>query len=161
MKKSKKAKPDRRAPMTRDEALGILAEIVRTPVGEIDEAHPLAQEVRRDEVRGGDKPVVARVMVKMPDKLVALRIIGAWNGWEKGTAADNKQADALATLTAFVRSRRRKQMSGGHPLPEEAPPLPVAAEKRAARGPQALPTPLRTEEQFATIRSRGTSEGDV
>lgn len=51
-----------------------LAEVWRTPVGEIDENHPLAQEVRRKIVTSKDGTTTEEVTVKMPGKLEALKL---------------------------------------------------------------------------------------
>lgn len=86
-------------------ALEILAEIVLTPIGEIDQRHFLAQEYSETPGMHG-----TAIRIKMPSKLDALRIMGAWCGWEKGTQADRKAAEALggvAELVARIRSAGR------------------------------------------------------
>lgn len=65
---SKRAKLEQTGEMTRQEALRFLADVVRTPVGEIDENNPLCQEVSYSEF--GKK-------LKMPCKLGSLKQIAA------------------------------------------------------------------------------------
>ena len=60
--------------LTKDESLQFLADIVRTPIGKIDEMHPLAQAVKRS-------PEGNVVEVKMPAKLDALTLNAKLQGW--------------------------------------------------------------------------------
>jgi hypothetical protein len=62
--------------ITRDEALRELTAAWRTPVGEVDEHHPLAQEVTRDAEGNVTK-------IKMVPKLPALEMLGKMSGWLK------------------------------------------------------------------------------
>lgn len=84
--------------MTKAEALAICVEILRTPIGEIDQNHPLAQEMTITET--GEK-VVTRV--KLPSKLDALDKLAkicAWYAPEKfeGTIADATPEDVAARV---------------------------------------------------------------
>lgn len=51
-----------------------LADIWRTPVGQIDENHPLAQEVKRKITTTKDGATFEEVTVKMPSKLEAMKL---------------------------------------------------------------------------------------
>jgi hypothetical protein len=60
--------------LSRVESLQFLANVVRTPIGQIDEMHPLAQAVKRS-------PEGNVVEVKMPAKLDALTLNAKLQGW--------------------------------------------------------------------------------
>jgi len=60
--------------LTRERSLEILHDIVETPIGEINEDHPLAQAVKRS-------PEGNVVGVKMPAKLDALTLNAKLQGW--------------------------------------------------------------------------------
>lgn len=85
-------------------ALEILAEIVMTPIGEIDQHHFLAQEYSETPCKEG-----TAIRIKMPSKLDALKVMGTWCGWEKGTEAERKGAEALGGVAELIhRIRARK-----------------------------------------------------
>lgn len=88
---------DGKSELTKAQALHYLAQIIRTPIGEIDQNHHLAQEYAITE--HGHR-------LKMPGKLEALKLLGQWCGWEKGTEAENKAADSLRDVMAEIRARR-------------------------------------------------------
>ena len=58
--------------LSRDEAIGILVDIIRTPVGHIHEGHSLAQEFRS---------TPAGTFIKMPGKLEAMDKLAKLLGW--------------------------------------------------------------------------------
>lgn len=60
--------------LTMEESLQFLAKVVRTPAGEVDENHILAQSVKRS-------PEGAVTEVKMPAKLEALTLNAKLQGW--------------------------------------------------------------------------------
>ena len=66
-----------RAAATRDRLVTWLWDAVQTPVGDIDEAHPLAQEVARD-FRSGE---VCRSRVKAVGKMDAAKLLVTLLGW--------------------------------------------------------------------------------
>ena len=91
--------------LSREQALGILAEIVITPVSEVGANSPLAQEYVETMTETG-----TCVKVRMPSKIEALRLLGKWNGWEQGSVADRDAAKALggvAELVQRIRARGR------------------------------------------------------
>jgi hypothetical protein len=85
--------------LTKEEGLAVLSAIVRTPAGEIDENHFLAQEIR--ETSTGRT-------VKMPGKLEALRTLGDWLRWDadKEKEAAREGALSVAAQIAAIRARR-------------------------------------------------------
>lgn len=91
---------DRLSALSREEAMAFLADIVRTPIGDVSTSSPLCQEHSRTEGVG-----TSTERIKMPSKLDALKLLGSWCGWEQGTEAENKAANTLATFMAEVRSR--------------------------------------------------------
>jgi hypothetical protein len=85
-------------------ALEILGEIVLTPVGSIDQHHMLCQEYSETPTKEG-----TAIRIKMPSKLDALRVMGTWCGWERGTQAEQAAARALggvADMMARIRTRK-------------------------------------------------------
>jgi hypothetical protein len=83
--------------LSKQEAIEWLCKAITTPVGKIDENSPLAQEVI---YKPGEK------RVKSVSKMDALKTLGSWCGWEKGTEAENKLAD---TLGASIRAHARRR----------------------------------------------------
>lgn len=75
--------------MTRDELLEWYASAIRTPVSEIDENHPLAYEVVRED---GPK---SKVRVKSVSKMEAAKALREMCGWNKPEAAGLNVKDAL------------------------------------------------------------------
>ena len=84
--------------MTREEALQFCADIIRTPVGSIDEHSPLAQEVAYD-LKGGRR-------VKALNKLDALQTLAKFMGWMSGEKEAPQQED---TMTAWIRRIRERE----------------------------------------------------
>ena len=100
--KAIKAEANKACKLTKERALEILAEIVTTPIASIGPDHYLAQEVIHGE--HGSR-------IKMLAKLDALKVLGAWCGWETGTQADNAAAGVLATWAeklAKIRGHKKK-----------------------------------------------------
>ena len=54
----------------------------------------------------------AGLFFTFPDKLGALALLGKWCGWEKGTVAENKAADALGTMVRRRAHRARPWLPG-------------------------------------------------
>jgi len=65
--------------MTRDELVKFLADAIRTPVGQIDENNPLAQEVIEDSI--GESTM--RKKIKSVGKLEAAKQLAAMLGWNE------------------------------------------------------------------------------
>lgn len=86
------------AKIGKERAIEILCDIVMTPIAKINEHHYLAQELTVD--KNGRR-------IKMPGKMDALKTLGQWCGFETGTEAENKAADALGVM-ARVRKGREK-----------------------------------------------------
>lgn len=82
-------------------ALEILAEIVTTPIGEINQHHFLAQEYSETPSKEG-----TAIRIKMPSKLDALKVMGTWCGWEKGTQAEQAAARALGGVADMIQRIR-------------------------------------------------------
>lgn len=66
-----------KAVIERAEVVQFLADVLRTPIGEIDEKHPLAQEFQVDEI--GE--AATRTKVKMPAKMDAAKQLCTMMGW--------------------------------------------------------------------------------
>jgi hypothetical protein len=69
----------------RERAIDILAKIILAKPCEANAKNPLA-EVKMSK---------AGKYYGFPCKAAALKLLGSWLGWEKGTEADNKLADGL------------------------------------------------------------------
>lgn len=88
----------------KERAMEYLASVVLTPIGEVHEGSILAQEVTRRTTDFGTE-----TRIKMPGKLEALKILGTWCGWEKGTEAERDAAKALGGVSELIaRIRARK-----------------------------------------------------
>ena len=90
--------------MTKEQALQFLTDVIMTPVGTVNERSVLAQEVTKTTVGG-----VTTVKVRMPGKIEAIKILGSWCGWERGTEAERAAANALggvAEMVARIRARK-------------------------------------------------------
>jgi hypothetical protein len=82
----------------RDDMLSKLWEIVETPVGKLNENHPLAQEFRFDE---------NGLAVKMPSKLGALKQLCAVMGWNKPQEVKVDASEAFADMLKRIRAKRK------------------------------------------------------
>jgi len=87
--------------LSREQVLNFLADVIETPIGKVDEESRLAQEVAYGKDGAIDK-------LKMPGKIEAARLAGQWCGWEKGNQAENKAADAAASMAEAIRSRAKR-----------------------------------------------------
>lgn len=70
------------------EVIRLCLNIMRTPVGYVDEESPLAQEVQRDITGTEDEGVVTKVKVKIPGKLEAAKLLTQIKGWMKPQEVD-------------------------------------------------------------------------
>jgi hypothetical protein len=84
-------------------ALEILAEIITTPIGKVDQDHYLCQEHSRTT---GEHSTTEKW--KMPSKMDALKLLGNWCGWEKGTDADRQAASAMDRIAMLMNSIRTR-----------------------------------------------------
>lgn len=70
------------------EVVRLCLNIMRTPVGYVDEESPLAQEVQRDIQGTEEKGTVTKVKVKIPGKLEAAKLLTEIKGWKKPQEVD-------------------------------------------------------------------------
>lgn len=91
----------------RQEALAYLASVVRTPIGHVTADSPVCQEYSEATTPEGQ----TYLKVKMPSKIDALRLIGKWSGWERGTQAERDAAAALGGVAELVSRIRAGQAS--------------------------------------------------
>lgn len=70
------------------EVIRLCLNIMRTPVGYVDEESPLAQEVQRDITGTEDEGVVTKVKVKIPGKLEAAKLLTEIKGWKRPQEVD-------------------------------------------------------------------------
>lgn len=87
--------------LTKEQVLNFLADIIETPIGAVTPDHKLAQEIGFSNEGGMTK-------LKMPGKIEAAKLAGMWCGWEKGNQAENKAADAAASMAEAIRSRAKR-----------------------------------------------------
>lgn len=86
--------------ITRDELIAWWIEVRDTPVSEVDETHPLAQEVKR-----GD----GTVSIKMPSKETAVKELARLTGaYEPEKVAVSADADVVAMLQGIAGVRAEK-----------------------------------------------------
>lgn len=74
-----------------------LTDIARTPIGELDENHPLTQKLTYTQIPGtkkGDAPIEV-VRVEMPSKLAAVQELAKHNGWHAKVEVEHGATDAL------------------------------------------------------------------
>lgn len=85
------------AEIERAECVKFLADVIRTPIGQIDENHPLCQEVTYN-VDGSRK-------VKMPAKLGAIQELAKFMGWNQPEKVEVEAGDTLRDLLIEIRAR--------------------------------------------------------
>lgn len=88
-----------------------LADIWRTPVGEIDENHPLAQEVKRKTTTSKDGTVFEEVTVKMPGKIDALKL-------DAQLAGELKEQNQSANVISLQILNERIRIVGNEVVPD-------------------------------------------
>jgi hypothetical protein len=117
-------KTEEKSEFRRDDLVRLLASALQTPVGEIDETSPLAQEMTEDLVGGGRRgqlrrgdapsgneevsPVVIRRRVKSIGKIEAARLLAEIMGWKSPeqlvVETGPKTLDAISERAASVAS---------------------------------------------------------
>ena len=102
---------DRKSTLKREEALQWLADVVRTPVGQIHTDHPLAQSYKVD--TDGD------LEVRMPDKIAAIALLAKMCGWNE---PDRLQI-STDSLTTYLLQLRALPIGAGTVSPLEQPEL--------------------------------------
>lgn len=70
------------------EVIRLCLNIMRTPVGYVDEESPLAQEVQRDIAGSEEEGTIMKVKVKIPGKLEAAKLLTEIKGWKKPQEVD-------------------------------------------------------------------------
>ena len=93
---------DTAADMTRDELVAFLANAIRTPIANIDETSPLAQEVTRDHLVRKDTAEVTRVRIKSVGKLDAAKQLVAICGWAAPEKIEHSGTISLAAVLAEI-----------------------------------------------------------
>jgi hypothetical protein len=84
-----------KAEYTRDDLVGFLVEVIKTPVGNIGEKSPLAQKVRVDEAGG--------FLIEMPSKMQAAKQLAEVLGWNKPQEVKVDLSEKLADIIGRVR----------------------------------------------------------
>ncbi len=82
------------------EVLDFLSNVIRTPIGEVDESSMLAQEVTRDEI--GEE--ILRTKIKMADKLGSVDRMAKILGWYAPEKHQHNVSDELADLIRETRA---------------------------------------------------------
>lgn len=85
------------------ETLQFLALAVRTPVGDIDEDSPLAQEVTKDVLESQGETNITRVKIKSVSKIEAIRLAVQIKGWNKPQQVEVGMDSALTDLFLSIR----------------------------------------------------------
>lgn len=83
------------AEYTRDDLVGFLVEVIKTPVGNIGEKSPLAQKVKVDEAGG--------FLIEMPNKMAAAKQLAEVMGWNKPQEVKVDLSEKLADIIGRVR----------------------------------------------------------
>jgi hypothetical protein len=101
--------------MKREELAGYYAAVIKTPVGEVHEHHPLAQSLEITDK--GTK-------IRLPDKNAAAAGLARLAGWE---AAQRVEVQVDNPLTAYLRELRAKdsESNGSFPLAIPTTPTPT------------------------------------
>lgn len=99
-----------RTSMTVEEWRQFQEDVIRTPIADVNEHHPLAQEVtyimlagKRPRKGEEAEPDREMVKVKMPSKLEAIKTLGGHHGWNGKQEVEIHAADSLATVLAQIR----------------------------------------------------------
>lgn len=91
---------EKRSDISKDEAIKLVCQIIKAPPKDAAVDHPLC-EIKMSK---------AGEYYAFPDKLGALAKLGSWCGWDKGTEAENKIADALVDDDISA-SRAKKRLA--------------------------------------------------
>lgn len=83
-----------KAGFTRDDLVGWLVDVIKTPVSEVGEGHRLAQKVKVDEMG---------MMIEMPGKLGAAKQLAEVMGWNKPQEVKVDLSEKLADIIGRVR----------------------------------------------------------
>lgn len=83
-----------KAEFTRDDLVGWLVDVIRTPISEVGEGHRLAQKVKVDEVS---------TLIEMPGKLGAAKQLADIMGWTKPQEVKVDLSEKLADIIGRVR----------------------------------------------------------
>lgn len=94
------------------DGLKFLVDVIRTPVGYLDDESPLTQEVQRDITGTEEEGVVTKVKIKMPGKMDAMKLMADIKGWKKSDEQNQNQTNAVVDLVAWIRN-------GGNKVPKQ------------------------------------------
>jgi hypothetical protein len=85
----------KKAEFSRDDLVGFLVEVIKTPVGEVGEKNRLAQKVKID-AEGG-------FLIEMPGKIAAAKQLAEIMGWNKPQEVKVDLSEKLADIIGRVR----------------------------------------------------------
>jgi len=86
----------KKAELTRDDLVGYLVDVLKTPVSEIGQGHRLAQKVKVDDTG---------MMIEMPGKLGAAKQLAEIMGWHKPQEVKVDVSEKLAEIVRRVRGK--------------------------------------------------------
>jgi hypothetical protein len=89
-----RAEAARKAEFTRDDLVGFLVEVVKTPVASVGEGSRLAQKVKVDD---------AGMVIEMPSKIQAAKQLAEIMGWNKPQQVKVDVSEKLAEIVRRVR----------------------------------------------------------
>ena len=89
------AEASRKAEFTRDDLVGYLVQVLKTPVGEVTAESPLCQRMKVDEAGG--------FLVEMPGKIAAAKQLAEIMGWNKPAEVKVDVSEKLAEIVRRVR----------------------------------------------------------
>lgn len=93
--------------MGKDEYVGYLVEVMRTPISEVDEDSPFCQEKTVTTVSTGDGPEILKTTIKMYSKQHAATQLGKVMGWEKPQSVIVGIDEKVSGLISLIRNRNR------------------------------------------------------
>jgi hypothetical protein len=90
-----RAEASRKAEFTRDDLVGYLVQVLKTPVGEVTAESPLCQRMKVDEAGG--------FLVEMPGKIAAAKQLAEIMGWNKPQEVKVDLSTKLADIIGRIR----------------------------------------------------------
>jgi len=92
-----RANASKAAEFSRDDLVGFLVQVIKTPVGEVTAQSALCQKVRVDESGG--------FLVEMPGKMLAAKQLAEIMGWNKPAEVKVDLSEKLADIIGRIRQR--------------------------------------------------------
>jgi hypothetical protein len=92
-----RAAASKAAEFSRDDLVGFLVKVIKTPVGEVTAESPLCQRLKVDETGG--------FLVEMPGKLGAAKQLAEILGWNKPAEVKVDLSDKLSDIIGRIRQR--------------------------------------------------------